>query len=348
MAVVTVQGPIAPENLGFTLMHEHVFLDLSFYVTGPNKVFPSGPWFDVSDDPLSLATLGRARRNQFSIRDNLRLDDAEAAVSELINYRSAGGVTLVDVTPRGAGRMPERLRKVSRLSGVNIVAATGYYQRETYPADVDTRRVDELAREMLRDLTTGIDETGVRAGIIGELGASPEPDGVEMGVFEAAAIAHGETDAAIVVHPCGSGDFILCLLEFLAKRGVNPAKVIISHLDCGSDFDWDYIHSILAAGACVSFDNFGFEHPRDWKLTYPVNDLQRARAVAGIVSEGYTSQLVVSSDVCLKMQLRAYGGWGYGHVLENALPYLRAAGISENQLHEVFTQNPSRLLSLSV
>lgn len=346
MAVITVGGPIAAEKVGFTLMHEHVFSDLGFYARKPNKLFPDGPRFEVSDEPLSLANLGRVRRNFFSLLDNLKLDDTETAVSELLYYKSAGGATLVDITPKGLGRAPEQLREVSRRSGVNIVAATGYYLRETFPSDVETRTAEDLASEMVRDITEGIGGTGIRAGIIGEIGLSPEPDEVEVRVHRAAAIAHKETGAAIVIHHCSSGPFVRRLLDFLAGREVDLSRVIISHVDCGSDFNWDYLHSILKAGACASFDNFGWEHPRDWRLAYSVTDLQRAQAVARLVSEGFATQLLISSDVSLKMLLCAYGGWGYAHVPRNALPYLRFAGLDDRQLDTLFMSNPARLLDL--
>lgn len=346
MAAMTVRGPLNSGNLGTTLLHEHLFIDLRFYVEGPTTMLPQGPNFPVSGDPVQLSNLGGIQRNMFTTRDNLVLDDLKLATQEVGYFKDAGGSTLVDVTPWGIGKNPVGLRTVSEQTGVNIIASCGYYQRETYPPYVETESLTSLVERMIGEIDLGIEDTGVRAGIIGEIGANLEPDAVERKVHEAVAVAHCETGAAIIVHPCNQCPTVLKLSDFLERRGVDLTKVIISHLD-SYPFDWKYLRAILQRGANVEFDNFGHEQPRDWELLYPPTDWQRVEAVAALVAEGYVRQIFVSTDICFKAKLRAYGGWGYAHLLVNIQPYLRAAGLSESDLSQILGRNPARVLDLT-
>ena len=144
---MTVNGSVDGESLGIILSHEHLFVDL-----------------------------GGVGISGF----NGRLDDPELALKELQLFRSAGGKTLVDVTTRGIRvnddqqLLPEKppllLRKLALDSGLNIVMGTGWYIDSTHEPRLSCMTTNEVADELIRDVTEGVDGTDVRAGILGEIG----------------------------------------------------------------------------------------------------------------------------------------------------------------------------------
>src|SRR5262245_9384747 len=143
---MTVLGPVDSSELGVTLPHEHVFLDLTREYRG----------------------------------DGL-LNDPVLASHELTLYVEAGGRTLVDVTSVGLQRDPLGLRSMATRTGLHIVMGAGFYRRPYFPAEVDTMSTDEVADWIVRDIEEGVD--GVRAGVIGEIGCDQVMTAVEERSF---------------------------------------------------------------------------------------------------------------------------------------------------------------------
>src|SRR5438045_6091040 len=135
--VMTVTGPVEAGRLGFTLMHEHLLLDL-----------------------MRDAWIG-----------NNILNDPELAELEVLRFKEVGGRTLVDTTNRGLAQDPLAVKAIAERSALNVVLGCGWYRETYYEPWLYKARADEIAEQMVRDLTEGIDGTGVRAGIIGEIGA---------------------------------------------------------------------------------------------------------------------------------------------------------------------------------
>src|SRR5262245_57780678 len=165
--VTTVLGPVAADALGVTLPHEHVLWDMArtMYTPSPDPVERA-----AAEVPLALDTLWRFRERPLEQRENLAQTDESVAARELTAYRAAGGGAIVDCTVRGLAPDPAGLARVARATGVHVVLGTGYYVSRTHPPDLAARPVEAIAEEFVRDLTEGIDGTGVRAGLIGELG----------------------------------------------------------------------------------------------------------------------------------------------------------------------------------
>ena len=120
----------------------------------------------LRDQPVSEETLTLLDRNPLIQIDNLRLNDVQLAAEELSLFKKLGGGSVIDVTPRGLGRDVNSVRKISDLTELNIVVATGWYISSSHPAEVVQGSKDELAQVMVRELTEGIEDTGVRAGVI--------------------------------------------------------------------------------------------------------------------------------------------------------------------------------------
>ncbi len=166
--IQTVLGPVSRSELGPTTTHEHLHADFSSMLR-PAQDSPSP---ELAEAPITLEHLGWIRRNYYSNRSNLRLVDLDTTIREVAMYRKLGGGAIVDVTTTGIGRNPAALARISRESGVHIIMGAGFYVDALHPEGMDERSVDDLALEIAFDLTDGVDRTGIKAGIIGEIGCT--------------------------------------------------------------------------------------------------------------------------------------------------------------------------------
>jgi phosphotriesterase-related protein len=301
---VTIDGLVSGDDLGFTLPHEHLTID----TTDMNVV--AGPY--PPESKISMEKLGQLRRWPRSIAENALLDDDAAAITDLKKYAAAGGRTLVDVTPIGMGRDFARYHAMAAASGVNIIASTGYYLSYGHRGRVASRAVSELAEEFVAELTVGTD--GTRCGVIGEIGISKEPEQDEWKVLEASLVASKETGAPVWIHVSGL-DPVNPVLDFLEKRASRVDNICICHMDYSLE-DITVHRRALSMGVNIELDLFGYPAwNRSWVLDMPT-DTQRARTLIGLAEEGYADQIFVSHDVCMKMQMTTYGGYGYPHILD--------------------------------
>ena len=252
--VQTVLGPVPPSELGATTTHEHLYIDFSFMYR-PAQDSPSEK---LADAPITLENLGWIRRNYYSNRSNLQLMDLDTATREVRKYSEVGGGAIVDATTTGIGRKPDALAQISRQSGVHIIMGAGFYVEAIYPEDMDERSVEDLAREIIGDIVDGVEGSGVRAGIIGEIGCTWPLAPNECKSLSAAAIAQRETGAAMLVHPGRHPDAPLEILELLASGGADISRVIMGHLD-PTVFEFDALLSIATSGCYLEWDLFGNE-----------------------------------------------------------------------------------------
>ena len=216
-----------------------------------------------------------------------------------------------------------------------------------HPEDMDERNVEELAREIVGDITEGVDGSGIRAGIIGEVGCTWPLTPNERKSLSASAIAQRETGAAILIHPGRHPDAPLEILELLANGGADISRVIMGHLD-RTVFEFDTIQRIAASGCYLEWDLFGNEGSY-----YPLaeidmpSDAQRLDFIKRIADAGYSDRIVIGQDIATKHRLVRYGGHGYGHILENIVPKMRRKGFSEDTIEAITADNPARILALA-
>jgi len=344
MAVQTVTKVLEAADLGLTLPHEHMFIDLRNQFT---------PFDDAEKDAISrqkvhINNLGRLRLNPYAIQDNLVLDDMEAAVSETLLFKEAGGDTIVDCTSIGIKRQPEKLRELSLRTGVNIIAGSGYYTQDTHPREMANWTAGYIAERIVRDFREGIDNTDVKAGIIGEIGTSKEILPWERTNLEASALAFRELGAPVYVHTYPWGQAGIEAVDVLVRGGVAPEKIVLCHIDVEPDLA--YITALLNRGVFIEFDNFGKEFvidptERGFAGGIFIRDLDRVRLIHDLVRAGYASQILVTNDICLKSMLCCYGGWGYAHILKNMVPLMKSENLSESVIHEIVRDNPVKLFS---
>ncbi len=308
--VMTVTGPIPPERVGFTLPHEHLGIAL-WHVPGRWDY-----WELTPDDELILP--------------------------ELRDLRRRGPATLVDLTLPGVGRDPERLRRIASASGIQIVMGCGWYREPYYPAEarIDRRSVDELAAELIAEFRDGVGGSGIRPGIIGEIGTDkPWVSPAEERVHRAAARASLATGMAITTHGVASrvGQAQLALF---VDEGVDPARVVIGHAD--SLVDLDHYLAILDAGANLEFDFLGHRF-----ASAEAAEPRLVELIVELVDRGFAGQILLSQDVCHNSQLKANGGFGYTYLQQHFLPRLRTAAVGEGEITTMTVGNPRRLLTVA-
>lgn len=299
--VQTVTGPIAADDLGVTLIHEHVLIDM----------------YEASLNSAGV------------------LLDEPTAIDELALLRQAGGVTLVDQTTVGLHPDLEALRRISLATGVRIIAGTGVYWRRFRPAWVEALSEEEVTARFVTELEVGSGTSGIRAGLIGEIATGHRDiDDVEARVLRAAAAAQRVTRAPIATHALFTS-IGLVQLDLLERAGADPARVVIGHADTCPDEE--YHAAILKRGAWLGLDTIGQidKATDDW----------RADRIVDLVGRGHLGRLLISSDVCKRPALSANGGGGYGHVLTDFLPRLRARGLSDRDIEELLVDNPRRFLA---
>ena len=341
--VQTVLGLVPPSELGATTTHEHLFIDFSFMYR-PAQDTPSQ---ELADAPIALENLGWIRRNYYSNRSNLQLMDLDTIIREVRKFSEVGGGAIVDATSMGIGRKPDALAQISRESSVHIIMGAGFYVAAVHPKDMDERTVEGLAREITGDIFEGVEGSGVKAGIIGEIGCTWPLAPNERKSLSAGAMAQRETGAAILIHPGRHPDAPLEILEVLANSGADLSRVIMGHLD-RTVFEFDLLLSIAASGCYLEWDLFGNEGSY-----YPLaeidmpSDAQRLDFIRLIADAGYSDKIVIGQDICTKHRLVRYGGHGYGHILENIVPRMRRKGFSEDVIGAITVGNPARILAFA-
>ena len=343
MSVMTVCGPLPGNALGVISAHEHIFID----IRNQFSEFTAATRRAISEQPVQMSNLDALSRNPYAVKDNLVLADLAVAEDEVLRFKRAGGDTIVDATSIGIGRDPEALRSVARDTGLNIVAGCGYYTGDTHPRDMDSRTVEQIKQEMLTDIRTGIDGTRIRAGVIGEIGASVEITPNERKALIAAAEVQAETGLGMHIHTYPWGTQGLVALEIARQHGAHLDKIVIDHVDV--EFHMDYILELLRTGAFVEFDNFGKEYFierrfRGFAGGVFARDIERVVVLKQLVEGGYLRQLLITNDVCLKTLLHKYGGRGYDHVVTDVVPMLLDEGITPEQIDVLLQDNPRRFL----
>jgi phosphotriesterase-related protein len=350
--VMTVAGSVPITDLGHIQPHEHILSDSSaqaraLYSSEDEGLEAAG--IDPAERPLLVAPIALdnlhwVQRHAMNT-DNLALRDEDDAVVALSDYRAAGGSAIVDCTPRGLGRNPEGLRRVSERSGVHVVMGSGYYLATFHPRGISSMTASSIAAEILDDLTVGTTTDGVLAGIIGEIGTSWPLHPDEALVLEGAVIAQRESGRGVQVHPGRHPDAPFALVRLLESYGANLERISMSHVDRTLSGVAEMIR-LAGTGVFVELDMFGLE-----STYYPYghfelpNDGRRVDFLTELVAAGHEDRLLISHDLGYKSRLRRYGGAGYEHILRDVIPLMRRRGFSAQEVELITRVNPIRLLT---
>lgn len=336
---MTVKGPRPVGSLGPTHIHEHLYLDA-------RPILDAHPYEAVSSDPLTIENAAEARWNPGGFPDNYHQTDVEVIVEELRPFFDAGGRTIVDVTPSHLSREPEILRDISDRTGVQVVMGGGYYLAVSHPEEVASRTPEQLAEELVTEWERGADETGIRPGIIGEVGTYDPLQSEEIKVLRSVAWASATTGLPISIHLHPWGLEGTKVLDVLLAEGAKPERIYLGHMNTAI-FEEKYQLGLLERGASLGYDLMGFDHSLIGLGKYPPSDYEIVQGVTGLADRGFRGQLFMSQDMGgVKTRLLRYGGWGYAHILNHVVPLLNQAGWSEADVSTMLVDNPARLLTI--
>ena len=346
-SVQTVLGTIPPDQLGITIMHEHLLVDLECYFEPPEEASRRA-WIDA---PVSIERLGGIMANWSHNKDTGRLWSIEVAIEEALRYRYSGGVSLVDATSLGIGRDPRGLARISRATGLNIVMGGSYYVPVAHPADMDQRSEELLTDKIVDDITVGVGDTGIKSGLIGEVGNFHPLTENERKVLRASASAQVETGAPIMIHP-GLYDWSPHgILEVLVAAGADPRNIIFAHLGMAI-WDMGAMTELAQAGCFLEFDHLGAYEDSSIRYMgkyneFAASDTQEMDKIEFLIEGGFASQVVISHDANFKHQLTRYGGKGIAHILDNIVPRLRRRGLDQGLIDDLLVHNPQRALTFA-
>ncbi|HSC02788.1 MAG TPA: hypothetical protein VLC49_05695 [Solirubrobacteraceae bacterium] len=313
--VETVRGPVDVDELGTTLMHEHVFIL----------------------QPEALQNWGHAFGPSYW-NEQERLDHAVAKLSAV---RDAGIHTIVDPTVHGLGRYIPRIQELGTRVDLNIVVATGVYAFLELPNFLAYRRVEAIAELFIREIREGINDTGVKAAFLkcaverhGVIGDVPR-------ILDAIAMAAIETGKPVMVHTNAAARTGLDALETLTGHGVKPERIVIAH--AGDSNDLGYLRAMADTGAWLGCDRFGIEHFN------PLAD--RIRTLLALLGEGYGNRVHLSHDAACFYDFMvgdpafADEKPDYLLITNQVLPALRQQGVTQVQIDEMMIANPRRFLA---
>ncbi len=313
--VETVRGAVELGALGRTLMHEHVILLEPEALQNWGHAFGPCYW----DEEAGVAN----------------------AIAMLAEVRSSGIETFVDATAPGLGRNVARIQRINEAVDLNIIVASGVYAFIELPNFLRYRTPEAIADLFIRELTEGIDDTGVKAGFLkcaveehGLIGDVPT-------ILAAVAMASHATGAPVMVHTNAAAQTGRHALRSLTEHGVDPARIVIAHM--GDSNDLAYLHEIADTGATLGCDRFGIEHFN------PTAD--RIATLLALLKEGYGDRIHLGHDAGTFHDFMVGDPFfadetpDYLLIGRQVLPALLDAGVTPEQIDQMMVVNPQRFFT---
>ncbi len=317
--IQSTTGRCRPDELGMTLVHEHLLIG-----------FPGWQMDALAPRYVRAEALARG-------------------VDALQELRDLGVTTFLDPCPMDLGRDVEFMAEVSQRSGMRIICTTGAYkENEGLTYTFGALPLEEITDIYIKELSEGIGETGIRAGLIKVATGAPEITAYEQKLLTAAGRAAAQVGCPVITHTddasCG-----LEQIQILTGEGLEPHRILVGHSDGRADHA--YHKSIAEGGAYVGFDRFG--------LDMLIPDAERIKSVIAMVEAGHTRSLCLSHDsICAAWLGRPiFGGrlvmqpeqiaqaapqWNPTHLFKRVLPELRRQGVSEEAIRTMLVENPRR------
>jgi phosphotriesterase-related protein len=325
----TLTKDYAPAELagGATLFHEHMSLRDGFMVdwlrhAGETRAATQAPGTPPRPAPPGGGAPPAPAPN-FLIDEDLMADEMTIA-------RREGIGCIVDAGHPDMGRDVSFLRRISQRSGLPIVASAGFYTQPFYPADIAAWSEDRVVEEIMKQVRAN------PTGALGEIGAWDYITKDERKVFRAVGRVHRLTNLPIFTHTGIPGKSALEQLDILEDAGVDPRHVVIGHLGNLADPNTEIQRAIIRRGAFIGFDRQG-----------GAGDAPVVSMAASLIAQGYADQLMFSSDLSSPREIKRNNptGGGYAKTLTVFVPKLKAAGVSDADLHKIMYDNPRRFLA---
>ncbi len=307
--VRTLTGDVSPSSLGRTLIHEHLCVD----------------WGEM---------VGRPKVLRFDYDDMVDL-----MVSKLDRLYEEGFGAMVECTPYGAGRYVDLFSDVAKRSPVRIIASTGFFHESSCPIHpiAGALDVDALTDLFSREITEGMGDTLIKAGMIKCATGDGRISSNEEKILRAAARARKATGCPIITHTTNSMG--LEQLNIFESEGLSPEEVIVSHIE-----SLDYAEQMLSRGANLSIDRIGTKDLHE--------DEHWVHIVSNAIRKGYVNQLMLSHDAVVFVYAleeipieNAFDDYTY--IARVFLPKLQRAGVTDEQISIMLEENPQRMLTFA-
>ena len=363
----TVQGDISPEQLGYTSMHEHTLVDMRLVGEYLTQFIPPAP-----DEKLTFKTENYAFLKTGAVLisndpANTITDDLDYMTKEVTAFKELGGQSIVDASMIGIRGNPDDIRKLSGITGVNIIMATGLYLAPSRPEEYKNSDVDFMISRFEKEINEGMDGTDVKPGILKCALASVTDDfeleETEMAAFMACAMIAANNGMSVHVHTASplTADHILQAVDIVVEEsGINPEQIQMCHMDniVTTHIDlFDYITNtdtkktvntelqerLMDKGCNIGFDTFG--SPVVSNFAFLPDDFDRMKALVQLIKKGYVSQITLGHDMCCRLYSLSYGNYGYTRfptLLEELGPMI---DLSENVIRQITVDNPARILA---
>ena len=318
LKVNTALGVISTDRMGPTLMHEHTVIGY--------------PGWDLE-----------AGQMHYDLNEL-----AGIVAGKLGEVRNYGVQTVVDATPDDLGRNVELNKLIANETGLNIICSTGKYMDSgAMSRQITSKRVsldmqNQLFEIFMQEITVGIHDSGIRAGVIKVATSKGHILPYEEIVLKAAARAQKETGVPVITHT-QEGTMGPEQASLLLSEGADPGKIVIGHM-CGNS-DIQYQLEVLDQGVTVNFDRWGLD------ILYP--DEKRKATLLELINRGFISKIVVSHDHIAHWLIRQpdmpdfakplIANWSYTHIFRNIIPYLKKAGVTDNQIYVILVENPKKI-----
>jgi len=306
--IITVTGEIPASEIGKTLHHEHLLVDF-----------------------IGADSSGYHRWNKSEV--------VEKVLPYLLEIKKLGYKTLVECTPAYLGRDPELMKMLSEKSGIQIITNTGYYSAvggKYLPEHTFTETAEQLAARWIDEAKNGIEGTGIYPGFI-KIAVEREPlEEIHRKVVEAACITHKATGLVIMSHT-GPALPAFQEIEILKQNGVDPSAFIWTHAQNEKDFNKHL--EAARMGAWIAFDNFN------------ASQLERYIEFAQTMKkEGLLGKVLFSHDAGWYRPGEPNGGEfrGFTEIEEFLIPALEKSGLSQPDIYQIFTANPTEAFKVKV
>ena len=338
--IQTVLGPVDPDLLGVTLSHEHLLWDASYmYQESDEK--------KIGYEPVKMENLDWLKKHEHASVDNLKQIEEDVAIDELRFFKKAGGGAVVDMGNNGLHRKPVGLAHISKATDIHIIMGSGYYVGASHPPALFRRSVSELSEEMSSDILVGVGESGIKSGMLGEIGCSYPLKDNEVKVLKAVAETQRVTGVPVNIHPGGSQSSPMEIIDLYRSFGGDVHHTAVSHICNRHGMDVDLTVELAETGCYIEYDSFGnYLNPiiLPEKPFYALSDRQRITCIKEMIDQGYLDKLLISHDVFHKTDLKRYGGFGYSHIQSTVIPLMHLNGVTEKEIHSLLVENPKRFL----
>jgi Predicted metal-dependent hydrolase with the TIM-barrel fold len=306
--IMTVNGPISSDELGITLMHEHVLVDFA----GVDSI-------------------------------NSRRWDIDVVITRVLPYLSElkkyNCQAYIECTPSYLGKDPELLKRLSDASGMHILTNTGFYgagNSRFIPPYAFIETADELANRWIAEWENGIGATGIKPGFI-KIGVDPGSlSEIHQKLITSAAIAHLATGLVIMSH---TGPSIPAFeqIAILRKEGVSPEAFIWTHAQ--SDKDLETHLKAARLGAWVALDGISDSNVDEYHMM--IQNMKENNLLHRVLISHDAGWYKPAEE-------NGGSYRGHTALFEKLLPLLRKNNFTEDEIHQLIVKNPSRAFEIKV